>query len=185
MFAKLCARKMTERIIFSGAGGQGIMLMAKVLANAAMHEGKFLTWLPSYGAEVRGGTAKCMLIISEQKIGSPFISCADTLIVMNQPSLNKFLPVLKPKGLLVLNSSLVKAPAKNEKFELINIAATEIALELGNIKVANIVALGAYLARKRIVRQRTLISTLSEMAKVVNPALFEINKKALEKGCSC
>jgi 2-oxoglutarate ferredoxin oxidoreductase subunit gamma len=174
---------MIERIIFAGSGGQGIMLMAKVLAVAAMNEEKFLTWLPSYGAEVRGGTARCMLTISDKKIGSPNIAVADTLVAMNQPSLNKYLAMLKPDGLLVINASLAKFDKKmNKKMGLIEVPATEIALELGNIRVANMVSLGAYLSRKKIVSKQTFINTISDMAKTVNPALFEINKQAFLRG---
>lgn len=158
------------------------MLMAKVLANAAMAEGKQLTWLPSYGAEVRGGASRCMLTISNQNISSPHIVCADVLIVMNEPSLRKFLVALKPKGMLVLNSSLAKTPPRDKSIKVIKIAATAIAVSLGNIKVANIVALGAYLAQHNIVRKGTFINTLSEMAQAVKPALFEINRQAFERG---
>ncbi|MBU2540271.1 MAG: 2-oxoacid:acceptor oxidoreductase family protein [Candidatus Omnitrophica bacterium] len=173
---------MTEHIIFAGAGGQGIMLMAKVLAQAAMINGRYITWLPSYGAEVRGGTARCMLTISETKIGSPYFACADALIVMNQPSLMKFLPALTEGGLLVVNTSLAKVPKPAKKIKMVKIAATQIALDLGNIKVANIVALGAYLSQRKLIAKHTLIDTLSEMAKAVNPKLFQINKKAFELG---
>jgi 2-oxoglutarate ferredoxin oxidoreductase subunit gamma len=174
---------MIERIIFAGAGGQGIMVMAKVLAIAAMQADKFVTWLPSYGAEVRGGTARCMLVVSDEKIGSPFITIADTLIAMNQPSLKKYLPNLKPGGTLIINTSLAQAdslPGKN--IQLVKIAATEIAIGLGNVKVANMVSLGAYLAERKIVSKNTFIKCLFEIAQEINPVLFEINKKAFEAG---
>jgi 2-oxoglutarate ferredoxin oxidoreductase subunit gamma len=98
---------MMEKIIIAGAGGQGIMLLGRVLAEAAMRENKYVTWLPSYGAEVRGGTAYCMVVISHKEIGSPYIEEADTLIIMNNPSLEKFKDRIKKQGLLILNSSLV------------------------------------------------------------------------------
>jgi|GEM_PF-55168 len=173
----------TEKIIFSGSGGQGIMLMAKVLAQVAMQAGKFVTWLPSYGAEVRGGTARCMLVISDEKIGSPFIILADTLVAMNEPSLKKYSPNLKKGGTLVINTSLAQAGSLDLKdIKLVKIAATEIAVELGNIKVANLVTLGAYLASKKIVSKDAFIKCLFEIAQAINPALFEINKKAFERG---
>lgn len=174
---------MTEKIIFSGSGGQGIMLMAKVLAQVAMQAGKFVTWLPSYGAEVRGGTARCMLVISDEKIGSPFIILADTLVAMNEPSLKKYLPNLKKGGTLVVNTSLAQTDSlKSKDIKLVKVAATEIAIELGNVKVANLVSLGAYLAAKKIVSKDMFIKCLFEIAKGINPQLFEINKKAFERG---
>ena len=100
--------KMTERVIIAGAGGQGIMLVGKVLAEAVMLEDKFVTWLPSYGADVRGGTAHCMVVISDKEIGSPYVAKADTLIIMNAPSLERFKGRIKNNGLRVINSSLAK-----------------------------------------------------------------------------
>ena len=100
---------MTERIIIAGAGGQGIMLLGKILATSIMEENKFVTWLPSYGAEVRGGTAHCLVVVSDEEIGSPYIKEADALIVMNSPSLMKFKGRLKNKGLLIANSSLMSS----------------------------------------------------------------------------
>lgn len=159
------------------------MLMAKVLAQVAMQADKFVTWLPSYGAEVRGGTARCMLVISDEKIGSPFITIADTLVVMNEPSLKKYLPNLKKGGILIINTSLSQTESiDNKNIKLVKVAATEIAIESGNVKVANIVSLGAYLAAKKIVSKETFIKCLFEIAQGINPALFEINKKAFERG---
>ncbi|MEW6008325.1 MAG: 2-oxoacid:acceptor oxidoreductase family protein [Candidatus Omnitrophota bacterium] len=173
---------MTERIIFAGAGGQGIMLVAKVLAQAAMEDNKFVTWLPSYGAEVRGGASRCIVVISDKKISSPYINSADSFIAMNQPSLRKYFPLLREAGILVLNTSLAEPPAKTKKFYLVKIAATDIAIKLGNIKVANIVALGAYLAKKKIINKQALINVMFDMSKGISRELFEINKKAFEEG---
>ena len=172
---------MTERIIIAGAGGQGIMVLGRVLAEAAMREHKFVTWLPAYGAEVRGGTAYCMVIISEQEIGSPFIDKADTLIVMNQPSLGKFKNRLYRKGLLIANSSLVKINIQN-KGSLLQAPFTDIAVGLGNIKVANMVAVGCYAASKKNIHPETVIKVIIDMAPKDKLALVEINKQALLKG---
>ena len=172
---------MTERIIIAGAGGQGIMVLGRVLAEAAMREHKSVTWLPAYGAEVRGGTAYCMVIISTQEIGSPFIDQADTLIIMNQPSLGKFKNRLSKKGLLITNSSLVEIASKTNS-GLLQQPFTDIAVDLGNIKVANMVAVGCYTASKRIIRPETVLKVIIAMAPKDKLALIKINKQALLKG---
>jgi len=172
---------MTERIIIAGAGGQGIMVLGRVLAEAAMREHKFVTWLPAYGAEVRGGTAHCMVIISQQEIGSPFIDKADTLIIMNQPSLGKFKNRLSKKGLLIANSSLVKITTQTNS-GLLKQPFTDIAVDLGNIKVANMVAVGCYAASKKYIHSETVLKVIIDMAPKDKLALVEINKRALLKG---
>jgi len=138
-----------EEIIIAGFGGQGIMLTGKLLAQTAMQAGKEVTYMPSYGAEVRGGTANCMVIISERKIACPVVAKPNSLIVMNKASLNKFGPRLKNHGLLIMNSSLIDTePQLDETIEIISIPADELAVELGSQKSANMVALGAYLQKR-------------------------------------
>ncbi|MFA4993162.1 MAG: 2-oxoacid:acceptor oxidoreductase family protein [Candidatus Omnitrophota bacterium] len=168
---------MIERIIIAGAGGQGIMLMGKLLAEAAMREGKFVTWLPAYGAEVRGGTAHCMVTISDAEINSPLISEADSLIVMNYPSLTRFGNRLKDKGLLIINSSLA-----GECPDSLSLPFTDIALELGNVKVANVIVLGCFIAKTAIVDKMNILATIEDMAPKNRQDLVEINKKAFLKG---
>ncbi len=173
---------MTERIIIAGAGGQGIMLLGKVLAEAAMREDKFVTWIPSYGAEVRGGTAHCMVVISDKEIGSPYIGQADTLVIMNAPSLEKFRPRLKKNGLLILNSSLARSARTDKNIDLASYPFTDIALGLGNIKIANMVALGSLIAKKKLVHTASIFKTIDEITPAAKKGLVEINKKALEQG---
>jgi len=170
---------MTERIIIAGSGGQGIMLVGKILAQAAMIEGKFVTWLPAYGAEVRGGTAHCMIVISESEIGSPRIEKADTVIIMNQPSLTKFKSRLKNNGLLIINSSLVKTSAA---LKAIKHPFTDIAVELGNKKVANMIALGCLLKNKKVVAVKSILNIIKEMARAGREGLLRVNQDALERG---
>lgn len=157
------------------------MLFGKVLAQAAMKEGKHVTWLPAYGAEVRGGTSHCMVTISDNEIGSPYITKADTLIVMNDPSLSKFKKRLKNKGYLFVNSSLagedLSADTRTFKHPF-----TDLAVELGNIKVANMLALGNYLAVKKIIKIENVLKLIEEIAPAARTDLIEINKKALLKG---
>jgi 2-oxoglutarate ferredoxin oxidoreductase subunit gamma len=171
---------MTERVFIAGAGGQGVMLLGKVLATAAMKQGKSVTWLPAYGAEVRGGTANCMVIISDEEIGSPYIEEADSMIILNQPSLDKFSGILKKKGLMVLNSTLAHSDKINSAGTL-QFPFTDLAVEQGNIKIANMIALGAYLAKNKVVSTGSIVETMKEMA-AGRPELLEINKKALFKG---
>ncbi len=172
---------MTERIIIAGSGGQGIMLLGKVLAEGALLENKFVTWLPAYGPEVRGGAAHCMVIISDEEIGSPHIDQADALIIMNQLSLDKFKGRLKNTGLMVVNSSLAK-PDKGIKTKTIPGKFTDTAISLGNIKVANIVALGRYLAAKKIVSLENILKVIQKMAPEDKPELLKVNIAALKKG---
>ncbi len=172
---------MTEKIILAGFGGQGMMLLGKLLAQAAMTDGKYVTYFPSYGTEVRGGTAVYYLIISNEEIFSPLIEEADTLIVMNQPSYQKYKDMLKPDGLLVLNSSMIKSnnPPVVKTYK---IPATEIASKLGNVLVSNVVMLGAFLAIKKLFSANLILDQLQAMLKGKKENLLAINKQALESG---
>jgi len=172
---------MIERIIIAGSGGQGIMLLGKVIAEAAMRCGRQVTWFPAYGAEVRGGTAYCMVTISDKQIGSPYIDKADTLIIMNGPSLEKFRQRIKNKGSLIVNSSLA-AVAGKEKRPSLKHPFTDIAIRLGNIKVANMVALGCYLAAKNIISVDDVMAVFKDMAKSVPADMLKINQRALREG---
>ncbi|MCU0651407.1 MAG: 2-oxoacid:acceptor oxidoreductase family protein [Candidatus Omnitrophica bacterium] len=172
---------MTEKIIIAGSGGQGIMLLGKVLAYAAMEENKFVTWLPAYGAEVRGGAAHCTVIISDEEIGSPCASKADTMIIMNQPSFVKFKKRLSSKGLLVLNSSLVEF-GRDKFVRAVKFPFTDIAVDLGNVKVANMVALGTFVAKKKTVGIKSIFTAMERIAPASSKGLIEINQQALLKG---
>lgn len=172
---------MIERIIIAGAGGQGIMLLGKILAEAAMREAKQVTWLPSYGPEVRGGTANCTVVISDTEISSPHVEKADTLIIMNSPSWQRFKDRVKPGGLVIINTSLVKA-ALEENSRLVKHPFTDMAARLGNIKVANMLVLGRFIAEKKIVKLKTVFEAIEAAASCGRGHLIEINKKALEEG---
>lgn len=172
---------MTEQIIIAGAGGQGVMLLGKVIAQAAMKQGKHVTWLPCYGAEVRGGTAYCMVVVSDDEIGSPCVDKADTLIIMNSPSFDKFKLRVKENGLLIVNSSLVRQ-AIETKNQNIQCPFSDIAAGLGNIKIANMVALGCYIAKKDIIEKQAALETLGIIAPKDKRNLIEINKQAINTG---
>ncbi|MFA5356783.1 MAG: 2-oxoacid:acceptor oxidoreductase family protein [Candidatus Omnitrophota bacterium] len=180
---KVTRRGVSEKIIIAGAGGQGIMLLGKVLAEAAMREGKNVTWIPSYGAEVRGGTAHCMVVISGSEIGSPYIYKADALIIMNEPSLEKFKGRVRKGGLLIVNSSLVSAIKGIDKsVGLVKYPFSGLAERLGNIKVANMVALGAFISHKRTVDARSVAKVMRDIAPSSKKHLVKINQEALSEG---
>lgn len=159
------------------------MLLGRVLAEAAMREDKYVTWLPSYGAEVRGGTAHCMVTISDKEIGSPYVLKADALIIMNGPSLKKFKERIKNKGLVIVNSSLAASDIELDKhLDVLRHPFTDIAIGLGNIKVANMAALGCLIAKKNVVDLKSILKVIQAIAPADKKGLIEINQKALEEG---
>jgi len=172
-----------EEVIIAGFGGQGIMLTGKLLAQTAMKADKEVTYMPSYGAEVRGGTANCMVVISETEIACPVVSNPDSLIVMNKASLNKFGPRLKNGGLLIMNSSLIDIePKLDETIEIIALPADQIALELGNPKSANMVALGAYLHRCGYLSPDGAAQALPDVLAKRYHKTLPVNTEALRRG---
>ncbi len=173
---------MREEIIMAGFGGQGIMSMGQLLAYAGMKEGKEVSWMPSYGPEMRGGTANCTVIVSDSRIPSPLSSRPDTLIVMNLPSLNKFAPIVKKGGTIILNSSLIDSEVKRDDVEVIEIPANEIANKLGNSRIANMVVLGAYLTHHKIIDIATVKESLKSVLSERHHNLIPLNEKALDRG---
>lgn len=172
-----------QRILTAGFGGQGIVSMGKMLAYAGMKEDKHVTSLPSYGPEMRGGTANCSVIISEREIASPFISHPDTLIVMNQASLDKFFKLVLNDGLIITNSSLVKINSDiRAKARVVEIPANDIAVELGNLKVANMIVLGVFARETGEVKLDFLKDSLEKILPPRRHNLIPINVKALERG---
>jgi len=172
---------MIERIIIAGSGGQGVMLLGKVLAETAMRQGRQVTYFPAYGPEVRGGTSHCMVTISDREIGSPYITQADTLIILNNPSLERFIGKVKPDGLLILNSSLAKINSY-AKVKILQFPFSDIAIKLGNIKVANMVALGSYFSAKKIIQAKRVLEVFEFMAPAGNLKILEVNIAALKEG---
>ena len=172
---------MTESIIIAGSGGQGVMLLGKVLAEAVMRQGRQVSWFPAYGPEVRGGTSHCMVTVSDQEIGSPYITKADTLIILNNPSFDKFKGRVKRSVLLILNSSLAKTSVAG-KVKILQFPFTDIAIGLGNIKVANMVALGCYLGVKKTVKIKEMLEVFKFMAPAGKAGILEVNQMALQEG---
>jgi len=179
----MVANNFYEEIVIAGFGGQGIILTGKVLAQTAMQAGREVTYMPSYGAEVRGGTAKCMVIIADEPIACPVVGQPDSLIVMNKASLNKFGPRLKEDGLLIMNSSLIDTePRLHDAVEVIAVPADELAVELGNVKVANMVALGAYLQRRGHLPPDAAVKALPDVLAKRYHHMLPINTEALRRG---
>jgi len=172
---------MKEDIICAGFGGQGIMMLGKLLAYSGMRKKYHVTWMPSYGAEVRGGTAHCMVIISDEEIGSPAVSLCDTAIIMNKPSLSRFTKKIKTKGTLILNSSLADDTVRRKDINILKIPFTDIAHSLGDVRVANIVALGVYMGKKNLFNKE-IVSKGIKIAFASNKRLIDLNIKALAKG---
>jgi len=171
-----------EEVIIAGFGGQGVILLGKLLATTAMKAGFQVTYMPSYGAEVRGGTANCMVIIADEPIASPLVSRPSSLIVMNKASLNKFAPRLQPGGLLVMNRSLIEGGPDRCDVEVIAIPADEIAVGIDAPKSANMVALGAYLQKRGICSIDMVAASLPD---VLAPRLHQTipaNVEALRRG---
>ncbi len=172
-----------EEVIIAGFGGQGIISAGRLLAQAAMKAGKEVTFIPSYGAEVRGGTANCMVIIAEKEIACPVIGNPNSLIVMNKASLDKFAPRLKAGGLLVMNSSLIGIDHQpDDSIRILAVPADEIAVELGNQKVANMVALGAYMQKKGYICPDAAAESLPDVLTKLRHDSLTINSKAIYRG---
>ncbi len=172
---------MQSEVMFAGFGGQGILLSGKILAHAAMEEGFEVAWIPSYGPEMRGGTAYCTVVISKRPIGSPIIKNPQHLVAMNRPSLEKFAPIVRPNGVILINTSLIPIDSGRSDIDELKVPAVEIATRLGNAKAANIVALSAFVARAKLIGIDTLKHCVkTEFAK--KPNVIELNLKAMDEG---
>jgi len=172
---------MQSEVMFAGFGGQGILLSGKILAHAAMEEGFEVAWIPSYGPEMRGGTAYCLVVISDRPIGSPIIKNPMHLVAMNRPSLEKFEHAIKPGGVILSNSSLIPDGARRDDVDVLRVPAGDLAADAGSGKAANIVALAAFVARSKLVSIDTLRHCIeAEFGK--RPKLIPLNLKAMEAG---
>jgi len=172
---------MQNEVQFAGFGGQGIMLMGQIMAQAAMQQGYEVVWIPSYGPEMRGGTAYCTVVISDRPIGSPIIRNPKHLVAMNRPSLEKFAPSVKSGGTIFINSSIISIDAGRDDVNVVKVPIIEIAKELGNVKIANIIALAAFVSRSQVVDFELLRESVK--AKFANKEkLIPLNMEALEQG---
>ncbi len=172
---------MLIKTIFAGFGGQGVLSMGLNLAQAAMLEGKYITYLPSYGAEMRGGTANCTVAVSDEEIASPVASSPEFIVAMNQPSLIKFQNQIESGGLFFVNSSLIEAEISRGDIDIVEVPANSIAEELGSPRSANMVMLGAFTKKSNLASLSSVIEALKDTLKN-KQKLIAINKKALQAG---
>lgn len=173
---------MITKIIFAGFGGQGVLFAGKTLAYAGMDNDMQISWLPSYGPEMRGGTANCSVIISDDPIGSPVITAPDVLIAMNKPSLERFENTVVPGGLIVLDSFLIDKKVERDDVEVLYIPAKQIAEENGNANLGNMVMLGAALRYKGMLAPEAVFKSVEDHTPKARAALAEVNKKMIQLG---
>jgi len=174
---------MTTRIVCAGIGGQGILTLGNVIADIGMRKGNHVTWMPSYGPEMRGGTANCSVIISDRMIGSPMVqNNIDVLVAMNQPSVDKFLPLVKAGGLVLVNTSIVTEPITRSDVDIIEIDATNIAVKVGSARIANMVMLSGFLKKTNLFTMDDVIEVLESRFATRNPQLIPLNIEAIKMG---
>lgn len=171
-----------QEIIIAGFGGQGVLSMGRLIAYAGMIEGKEVSWMPSYGPEMRGGTANCIVIVSDTRISSPIITRFDTAILLNQPSVDKFEKAVKPGGLLIYEQSTVIHPPARTDIEIIGISAIEEADKLQAKQIANMIMAGAFLEKRPILKIETLIEALKKALPPRRYNLIPLNEQALNRG---
>ena len=173
---------MQQRILIAGSGGQGVLVAGKLLVQAGMARGYHVTYLPAYGAEVRGGTANCHVVIADRDIYSPMVDEPDSLIIMNRPSYSRFKPKLQPGGLMVVNSSMIDGESSVDGRREVCVPASQTAAELGNVRVANVVMLGAFLRLVPILGADEVGAALEALLTGSKAKLIPINMKALARG---
>lgn len=173
---------MESSIIIAGFGGQGVLFAGQLLAYAGMDAGCYVTWIPSYGPEMRGGTANCTVIISNEPIGAPLVARPDVAIVLNQPSYDKYEPLVKPGGLLVVNSSIVAVQSERTDLETVYVPANTIAEEFGTVKMLNAAALGAMLGRRPVLELEAVQQALVDHLPARKAHLIEANCQVLRRG---
>ncbi|MFP4482044.1 MAG: 2-oxoacid:acceptor oxidoreductase family protein [Thermovirgaceae bacterium] len=174
--------KFERGLIAAGFGGQGIMVLGQLVAYTAISEGRYVTWIPSYGPEMRGGTANCGVVISDEEIASPVVAEADVAVIMNKPSLEKFIDTVRPGGTLLYNSDLLDYPDPRTDITVLPVPCHGIALELGSDKVANIVVLGALVESTDLVSKDVCLETIKEKLGKRKPQFLPMNLQAYEKG---
>ncbi len=173
---------MHEEAIFAGFGGQGVLSMGQVLAYAGMIEEKEVCWMPSYGPEMRGGTANCIVTVSDNEISSPIIGRFDTVVALNQPSLDKFQDAVKPGGTLIYDSTNIIEPPTRTDIDVVPIPASEAAVKLNNTKIMNMIVLGAFLAKRNTLPIDSILAALRKVLPERHHHLIPLNEKALQTG---
>ncbi len=173
---------MEAQFLIAGFGGQGILLIGQLMAKAAMHEGKNVSWMPSYGPEMRGGEANCAVVISDEPIGSPLVTEPPVAVIMNLPSLTKFEPTMENGGLLLYNTSLIDSKPQRKDIKVLPIPCNDIAESLGNGRVANMVMLGAIIAATDAISLDSAMDALKDVFGEKKADLLPLNRKAMEAG---
>ena len=173
---------MTEEIVIAGFGGQGVLSMGMILCYSGMIEEKEVSWMPSYGPEMRGGTANCIAIVSDQKISSPIISKFDSVIALNQPSVDKFESAVKPGGFLLYEANNVIHPPTRTDIEIVGIDATKEAANMKNTKIMNMIMLGGFLQKKPIIEISNILEGLKQVLPERYHHLLPLNEQALRRG---
>ena len=173
---------MTEEIIIAGFGGQGVLSMGKILAYSGVMQDQEVAWFPSYGPEMRGGTANVMTVVADDPIASPIVSYPDILIALNQPSLDKFGPSVRPGGLVIINTDMCPHGIKRDDVKVVAAPMSAIAQEIGSPMVLNMVAIGIAIGKTGIIKYETLEDDLNSYMKAKNPDLLAMNLKAIKRG---
>ena len=173
---------MKKQYVFAGFGGQGMLLIGKFVAMANMLDGKHVSWLPSYGPEMRGGTANCSVIVSDEEVGSPMVDNADVLIAMNLPSLDKFEHTVKPGGLIVVNSSIIDRKVERDDVDVYYVPATQMAKDMELKNLANMILLGTVIRETKCIKEDTVEEALKHVIPARKMNLMDVNLKAIQAG---
>lgn len=173
---------MTHELLVAGFGGQGVLSMGMTLAYAGLIEKKEISWMPSYGPEMRGGTANCIVIVSDKQISSPLITTFDTVIVLNQPSMDKFEKAVKPGGKLIYDSTNIISPPTRTDIDILPVPASDEAVKMNNTKIMNMIVLGSFIAETNVVEIESLMHALKEVLPERYHHLLPLNEKALRRG---
>lgn len=176
---------MKKLITISGFGGQGVMSIGKNLVEAGLAEGLHVTWAPSYGPEMRGGTANCSVVLSDEPVGSPVFTYPTELVAMSVPALIKFQPMVQKGGIILVNSSVVSDKVERDDVTTYYIPCADIAYKVGNPKVGNMVMLGAYIAATKALKPETIRTMIKEIFTGPKAKLVDLNFKALDEGMAC
>lgn len=173
---------MKIEMICAGFGGQGVLTIGKFIAKAGMAEGKNVSWLPSYGPEMRGGTANVSTVVSDEPIASPIVSYPDVLVALNQPSIDKFGPQVRPGGVLVINTNMCPRGCTRDDVQKVSAPMVDISTEIGSQMVLNMIAIGIVIGKTGIIKYETMEEDLTHFLKAKNPDLLEMNLKAIKRG---
>lgn len=173
---------MTTEMICAGFGGQGVLTIGKFIAQSGMKEGKNVSWLPSYGPEMRGGTANVSTVVSDEPIASPIVSFPDILVALNQPSIDKFAPSVRKGGVVIMNTNMCPHGCPREDVELVAAPMSDIALEIGSMMVLNMLAIGIVIGKTGLIKYETMEEDLNSFLKAKNPDLLEKNLAAIKRG---